>query len=109
MRASLLAIATTTLLRGARWASRCTHCPNPSVSYLTRSSTARAPWNQHATQIDVATLADAEQLLLAPGGVLPWHHANPGGEVASPAKGSPVADGGHGCGGDQRTETGDLA
>ena len=23
---------------------RCTHCPNPPVSYLTRSSTARAPW-----------------------------------------------------------------
>jgi len=44
-----------------------------------------------------------------PGGVLPWHHADPGREVASPVKGSPVADGGHGCGRDQRTEAGDLA
>src|SRR5579871_1496215 len=24
--------------------AECTHCPNPPVSYLTRSSTARAPW-----------------------------------------------------------------
>jgi hypothetical protein len=42
MRASLLAIATTTLLCGARCASRRTHCPNPPVSYLTRNNTARA-------------------------------------------------------------------
>src|SRR5437773_9756735 len=65
--------------------------------------------DQHATQIDVAALADAEQLLLAPGGVLPWHHANPGGEVTSPTKRSSVADGGHGGGGDQRAKTGNLA
>src|SRR6202035_4669291 len=58
---------------------------------------------------DVATLADAEQPLLAPGGVLPWHHANPGREVTSPAKSSSVADGGHGCGGDQWAKTGNLA
>jgi len=32
------------LLRGAHWASRCTHCPNPPLSYLTRKSAARAPW-----------------------------------------------------------------
>jgi hypothetical protein len=32
--------------------------------------------DQHATQIDVAALADAQQLLLAPGGVLPWHDAD---------------------------------
>src|SRR5260370_33792868 len=49
-------------------------------------------------QIDVASFADAEQLLLAPGGVLPWHEAEPCREVASPAKGSPVTDGGHCCG-----------
>ena len=65
--------------------------------------------DQHATEINVAALADAEQLLLAPGGVLPWHHANPGREVTSPAKSSSVADGGHGCGGDQRAEAGNLA
>src|SRR5215471_12164580 len=44
MRASLLAIATTTLLWAARWASRCTHWPKPAVSYRMRNSTARAPW-----------------------------------------------------------------
>src|SRR5271157_1861246 len=65
--------------------------------------------DQHATQIDVASFADAEQLLLAPGGVLPWHHAHPGREVTSPAKSSPIADGGHGCSGDQRAKAGDLA
>src|SRR5206468_6869254 len=53
--------------------------------------------DQHATQIDVAALADAEQLLLAFGGVLAGHDANPGCEVPPTAKGSPVADCGHGC------------
>src|SRR6516164_11491440 len=43
MRANLLAIATTTWLRGARWASRCTRCPNPPVWYLTRNRPERAP------------------------------------------------------------------
>src|SRR5262249_57080071 len=33
--------------------------------------------DQHATQIDVAALADAEQFLFSPGGVLPWHHTHP--------------------------------
>src|SRR5439155_6502609 len=65
--------------------------------------------DQHATQIDVAALADAEQLLLASGGVLAGHDANPGCEVPPTAKGSPVADCGHGCRRDQRAEAGDLA
>jgi len=34
--------------------------------------------DQHATQIDVAALANAEQFLLASGRVLSWHDANPG-------------------------------
>ena len=54
--------------------------------------------DQHATPIDVAALADTEQFLLTPGGVLPWHDANPGREVASPPKRSSITDGGHGCG-----------
>jgi hypothetical protein len=65
--------------------------------------------DQHATQIDVAALADAEQLLLASGGVLAGHDANPGCEVPPTAKGSPVADCGHRCSGDQRTKAGNLA
>src|ERR1700752_997725 len=64
--------------------------------------------NQHATQINVATLADAVQLLLAPGGVLSGHHPPPGCEVASATKGRAVADGGHGGGGDERAEAGNL-
>jgi hypothetical protein len=65
--------------------------------------------DQHATQIDVAALADAEQLLLASGGVLPRDDANPGREIACPAKSSSVANGGHGCGGGQRAKAGNLA
>jgi hypothetical protein len=64
--------------------------------------------DQHATETDVASLADAKQLLLAPGGVLPWHDAHPSREVASAAKGSSIAGSGYGCGGDQWAETGDL-
>jgi hypothetical protein len=45
--------------------------------------------NQHATQVDIAPLAHADQLLLAPGGAPPGHDANPGREVAPPAEGRP--------------------
>src|SRR4029077_5867066 len=64
--------------------------------------------DQHATQIDIAALADAVQLLLAPGGVLSGHHAHPGRKVAPATKGRAVADGGHSGGGDQRAEAWDL-
>src|ERR1700758_34326 len=64
--------------------------------------------DQHATQIDIAALADAVQLLLAPGEVLSGHHAHPGRKVAPATKGRAVADGGHGGGGDQRAEAWDL-
>src|SRR5215831_6002320 len=64
--------------------------------------------DQHATQIDIATLADAQQLLFASGRVRSWHHANPSGKVTPPPKGCSVTDGGHGCGGDQGAETGNL-
>jgi len=65
--------------------------------------------DQHAAQIHVAALADAVQFLLAPGRVLPWHHPNPGREVAPATKSRPVAGRRHSGGGDQRTEAGDLA
>jgi hypothetical protein len=64
--------------------------------------------DQHATQINVAALADAVELLLAPGGVLPRHHPNPGYEVPSATKGRSVADGGHRGGGGKRAKAGDL-
>jgi hypothetical protein len=64
--------------------------------------------DQHATQIDVAALADAEQLLLASGGVLPWHDSKPSSEVASATKSGAVTDGGHGGGRDQRAAAGNL-
>ena len=40
---------------------------------------------------------------------IPWHDRDPSREVASSAKGCPVADGRHGSGGDRRAEAGDLA
>src|SRR5262249_6214685 len=56
----------------------------------------------------VAPLTHAEQLLLAPGGVLSGHDAKPSCEVAAAAEGSAVTDSSHSCGGDQRAEAGDL-
>jgi hypothetical protein len=51
--------------------------------------------DEHTSQIDVAALADAEQLLFASGRVLPWHDTNPSCEIASSAKSCSVTDGGH--------------
>ena len=48
--------------------------------------------DQNLAQIDVAPLADAEQLRLASGGILPWHDAKPCCEVSPLTKGSSVAD-----------------
>jgi hypothetical protein len=56
--------------------------------------------DQHATQINVAALADAKQLLFASRGVLPWHDTNPSREVTPAAEGGSISDGGYGCGGD---------
>src|SRR5437773_3421640 len=108
MRASLLAIATTTLLRGARWASRCNPPPETSGVILDAKQYGPSSVDQHATQIDVAALADAEQLLLASGGVLSWNDANPSCEVASPPKSCSVSDSGHRCGRDQWVNSADL-
>jgi hypothetical protein len=47
--------------------------PEPSGVALDAKQYRASTVDQHATQIDVATFADAEHLLLAPGGVLPWH------------------------------------
>ena len=46
--------------------------------------------DQHATEVDVAALADAEQLLLAPGGVLAGHDSNPGCESRPRRKAAPL-------------------
>jgi hypothetical protein len=43
--------------------------------------------------LDVATLADAERLRVAAGGILPRHATEPCSEVSPPTEGSSVADG----------------
>jgi hypothetical protein len=53
------------LIARRSWASRCNRCPNSPVSH-SRETEPRGTVDQHATQIEVAALADAEQLLLAP-------------------------------------------
>src|SRR5439155_21249113 len=83
--------------------------PEPSGVILDAKQYGPSTVDQHATQIDVAALADAEQLLLASGGVLAGHDANPGCEVPPTAKGSPVADCGNGWRRDQQAEAGDRA
>ena len=82
MSASLLAIATTTLLLGVRWKSM--H-PLPESSGVGLDAKQHNPStvDQPATQTNVAALADAVEFLLAPDGVLPRHHPNPGCEVPS--------------------------
>jgi hypothetical protein len=82
--------------------------PEPSGVVLDAKQYRAGTVDQHATQINVAALADAVEFLLAPGGVLPRHHPNPGCEVASATKARAVADGGHRGGGDERAEAGDL-
>src|SRR5215470_15986918 len=64
--------------------------------------------DEHASQIDIAALADAQPLLFAAGGVLPGYDPQPGGEVASAPKGRSIADSGHSGAGDQRAEAGNL-
>jgi hypothetical protein len=60
--------------------------------------------DQHATQINVAALADAVEFLLPPGRVLSRYHPNPSCEVAAATKDRAVADGSDGGGGDQWAE-----
>ena len=61
------------------------------------------------SQIDVASLADAEQLSLTSGRILPWNNAEPGGELPTPAEGCAVADRRNdGCR-DNRSDAWDLA
>src|SRR5215467_5300164 len=85
--------------------------PLPEASGIVLDAKQHSPSavDQHASQIDVAALADAQQLLFASSGVLPGYDAQPGGEVPSAPKGSSVADGGDSGGGDQRAEAGNLA
>src|SRR5579872_447805 len=83
--------------------------PESSGVVLDAEQDRTSTMDQHAAQINIAALADAVQLLLAPGRVLPGHNPNPGREVPPATKGRAIADGGHGGGRDQRTEAGDLA
>src|SRR5215472_8708959 len=109
MRASLLAIATTTLLRGARCANRCTHCPNPPVSYLTRNNTDRAPWISIRRRYTLPRLLMPYSFCLPPveccRGTTPTQAA----KSRPPTKSRAIADGGHSGGGDQRAEAWDLS
>src|ERR1700735_868311 len=50
--------------------------------------------DEHLAQVDVTSLADAQQLGLATGRVLPWHETEPCGEVSSLTERRAVADGG---------------
>src|ERR1700756_665903 len=108
MRASLLAIATITLLCGAPLRPPMHPLPESSGVVLDAKQHSAGTVDQHATQIDIAALADAVQLLLAPGGVLSGDHAHPGRKVAPATKARAVADGGHGGGEVHRAEAWDL-
>ena len=107
MRASLLAMATTSTLRGARASSAFIHPPIANDLALCAS----LPHVLHGSalaEIDVAALTDAEQLRLAAGGVLSRHQAEPCREVSPLAECCAVADGGNdGCR-DDRANARDL-
>jgi len=64
MRASLFAMTTTTTFLGALASSRFNQGPMAARSRLMRKTAARAPWIKNFAQVNVASLADAEQLLV---------------------------------------------
>jgi len=65
--------------------------------------------DQNLAEIDVATLADAKQLRLASGGILPRHDTEPCSEVSPLTEGSAVADGGNDGRGHDRSNAWYLA
>ena len=109
MRASLLAIATNDFVVRRSLHQPMNSLPESSAIVLDAKQHRTSTVDQHAPQIDVAALADAQLLLFTPGRVLPWHAANPGGKVAPSPKGSAVSNGGHGCSRDQWAKARDLA
>src|SRR5260221_13750738 len=79
-------MATTTTFLGALASSASSHAPIGALSRLIRNTAARAPWIRTFAQVDVASLADAEQLRLASGRVLAGHEPPPRREPSAPAK-----------------------
>ncbi len=63
---------------------------------------------EHLTQVDVAALADAQQLGLASCRVLPWNESEPRCEVSSLAECRTVADGGNDSRRNDGADAGDL-
>jgi hypothetical protein len=92
MRASLFAMATTTTFLGALTSNRSSQGSDWCSISLDPQHGSSCTMDQSLAQIDVAPLADAEQLRLASGGILPWHDTEPCSEVSRLTEGSSVAD-----------------
>ena len=109
MRASLLAMATTTTFFGARASSASSHAPIVRLDpCLIRNTAARCPVDEDLAEVDVAALADAEQLRLAAGRILSWHDTEPSSKVTALSKGRAVADGGNDSRGHDRPDARNL-
>ena len=92
MRASLFAMATTTTFLGALASSAIQPGSDGGSISLDPQAQLLVRLDQDLAQIDVAALADAEQLRLASGGILSWHDSEPCCEVSPLMEGSSVAD-----------------
>ena len=64
--------------------------------------------NQNLTQVDVAALADAEQLRFTSSRVLAWHDTQPRSEVPALVEGGAVANGSNDGSGDNWSDPRDL-
>ena len=66
------------------------------------------PVDEDLAEVDVAALADAEQLRLAAGRILSWHETEPSSKVTALSKGRAVADGGNDSRGHDRPDARNL-
>ena len=76
--------------------SACIECIQPSADGgsvpLDPQHSGSGAMNQDLAQVDVATLADTQQVRLASCRVLPWHDPEPGRELPALAESRSVAD-----------------
>src|SRR6516162_3183705 len=100
MRAVLLASATATTSGGRRRRSPITH--GSALVAFERSKLALAPLIRSRRKYGVAALGYPAQAMFAAGGILPWHQAQPGRELAPTAEAARFYHrGGEGCGDDR--------
>ena len=108
IRAILLASATAATLVCRRSINRASHGRLPLPCFLRIANDGHGTGDQQPSQVAIALLGDAAELVLAAGRMLLGHQPNPGGKVAPRAELLPVADLGNQGGGHDRADARDL-